>query len=123
MANDIGRQVRDRRLQLGYTSQAQAALAAGIGQDTWGQLERGKLPKTPVVRGKIARALGWPRNALDIIEAGARPADDPRSPDAALLRQFAELQGEVRAIERGYEAVVRRLDEMQSLVELLVPPR
>jgi hypothetical protein len=112
-----GRRIRDRRLEMGYRSIAEAAVAADIGADTWGVMERNRLPKTDKVRQKVAKALKWPKDALDVLEAGSRPADDPTGTDPNLLRQLAELREEVRGLSRGQDALETRLDEMQQTID------
>lgn len=108
--NRVGRAILDRRLEVGYSTQGEAATAAGIGTTTWGLMEaKGLLPKTPRVRRAISRALNWPAGALDNLASGRNPdhADGPIAvlPQDRLERQVYELTDRVNRIEA-------RLDKM-----------
>jgi DNA-binding XRE family transcriptional regulator len=108
MEQGLGDRVRDRRLELGYGTQADAARAADIGTTTWGLLETGKqVPKSVRVRRRVARVLRWPPDAFDLsTPLEPEPASDP----AALVEELAELRREVR----------ERFDVLDELLEALL---
>ena len=125
MNTDWGHAVLNRRLELGYASQRDAAAVAGVGTTTWGLIETGRaLPKTARVRRRVAMALQWPPDALDKLAAGAgapqaaqRAAQRPRaqqssveSPEADQLeamRQLVQSQLEAVALLRTLVTEVR----------------
>jgi DNA-binding XRE family transcriptional regulator len=102
----LGDRVRDRRLELGFGTQADAARAADIGTTTWGLLETGKqVPKSVRVRRRIARVLRWPPDVFDTPEA---PLSGPVDA-VALIDQLGELRREVRERFDGLEELVEQL--------------
>lgn len=104
---DIGQRVLDRRLELGYYRQSEAAQAAGVSSTTWGLLEaKDQVPKTLRVRQQIARALQWPPDALEQLEQGHRPAPKPTDAEqlAQTLEHTIEEMAKARAEDRRWYA-------------------
>jgi hypothetical protein len=102
---ELGRAVLNRRLELGYDSQAAAAAAANVGTTTWHLLETGKaIPKTPRVRRQIAKVLKWPEAALDRKGRSARPAaaEAELGPDEPVTRRYFDEQ--IAELRRAIEA-------------------
>jgi transcriptional regulator with XRE-family HTH domain len=96
----IGRVILERRESLGL-----AQGAGGISSSTWRKIEKAIDP--PYRRStlvKIARALGWPDDAIDRLAAG-------RPPDELLV----EPDG--RSIEERVTALEAELAELWALVE------
>jgi DNA-binding XRE family transcriptional regulator len=71
---EIAQQVLDRRLELGYYRQSEAAQQAGVSPTTWGLLEsQGQVPKTTRLRHQVARALQWPPDVFEQMLTGQAP--------------------------------------------------
>jgi len=67
-----GREVKLRRIEVGWKSQEDAALAAGVGVTPWRKVEGG-LRTSLGTRTRVAIALGWPPDMIDRIAAGEDP--------------------------------------------------
>ncbi|GAA3397530.1 hypothetical protein [Cryptosporangium minutisporangium] len=70
-SEELGAAIRGRRLELGLTIE-QAALAAGVGSESWRRYELGKAIRVDKIRG-VCRALRWqslPALADDVSSAG-----------------------------------------------------
>lgn len=100
----IGRVIRERRESLGL-----AQGAGGVSAATWRKVEKAVDP--PYRRATlvgIARALGWPDDAVDRIAAGRPPDELLVEPDerpltdrlAALEAEVARLRAELGARQR-----------------------
>ena len=108
--------MRNRREVLGLTF-TEAARVGGLARETWSRFENNKQVPSRTSATKIARALRWPPDALERIEAGEDPADlptiddaptdddDPNSPDA-LVALWKELPPEQRDRLKRYAAAL-----------------
>ena len=95
--HDVGDAVRARRETLGLT-QVELAQAANVSDSTIRVLETAR--RTSYRRGNlraIARALGWPDDAIDRIRAG-RPPDEELGEPVRLSTEdrIARLEAELR---------------------------
>lgn len=77
----VAEQVKRRRLERGL-SQRGAADAAGVSPTTWQSLELHHKSVGDLTKAGIARALGWPIDAIDRLLDGEDPADFEAAPQA-----------------------------------------
>lgn len=98
--------VADRRAEMGFKRQEDAAEAADVGVTVWREIEGAK--KTVYRRGtltRIAKLFGWPPDMLQRIAAGEDP---PASTDPATLRRLEQVEERLGRLE---EAVDRALHQ------------
>lgn len=117
----VGKAVTDRMLQLGL-SQADLARITGLSAITIRPFMHGQRSNSrPATTARIARALGWPPDAIRQILDGVDPAelgtappdDDPPASDALAdpdVMGIAALAGEMTPAQRArVEAYMRGL--------------
>src|SRR5690606_25200823 len=82
----LGSRVRQRRLELGLT-QRDAAMAAGVSDQTWLNVERGTKVRDRTLVG-VDRALGWQAGSAQRVAEGGEPVEE-RRPTRALEERVA----------------------------------
>lgn len=90
-----GRALRKRRLQLGIRRQQDAAALAGIGIETWRQLERGA-PTRDSSRAAAELTVKWYVGALEDIAQGAEPQPTNPQPSEPRTRIRTRIRLSVR---------------------------
>lgn len=100
--SEIAQRVLDRRLELGYYRQSEAAQQAGVSPTTWGLLEaQGQVPKTSRLRHQIARALQWPPDIFEQMLTG-QPPKPVRTPSDDLAETLEQgLERVAQAVREG----------------------
>ena len=134
----IGKHIKDRRLQAGYPSARQAAVAAKISEGSWRQLESGKRQirvgeweaPNPALNTQeaIAEVLSWPSTWLGhllgdgpvsdlnvttptrgpVLDHLGTPAQQAQTFSGVTVAQFEDLSERVSILER---AMLRTLAE------------
>ncbi len=79
----IGQAIRTRR-ELLRLSGREAARRASVSVTAWFDLEKGKHPPTAATQRGVARALSWPLDWLDSLDAGEAPVTTVTSTDLFL---------------------------------------
>lgn len=102
----IGTAVQQRRQELGLSAAALAA-AAGISATTMSKVENGGGAQ-PSTLARISVALGWPRDALALVGAGAPPPDPVVRTIPVPVDVLEEVRAEMRALRRAVEALEAR---------------
>jgi transcriptional regulator with XRE-family HTH domain len=92
---EIGVLVKQRRLAL-QLSQRACATRAGLSPTTWGSVENGTHPMSSITRVGVARAIGWPADAIDRLLDGADPDTWATDASAAHAPNPPELGSRVR---------------------------
>ena len=103
--------------QRGRLSIRQAARRAGISEGLWRQIESGSRPRgrgeyetvnpKPYTRAQVAKAIGWPDDAIDRLLAGEPPSrlmvsrldDDPEQLHTFRLHAVEEMQRQAVLLE------------------------
>ena len=93
----IAQAIQARRDALRLSMRA-AAAAGGISPTAWSDLEAGKHPPTPATQRKIATALQWPIDWLDVVAAGGEPIKQPDAPSATLEQRVTAVEGQLREL-------------------------
>ena len=93
----IAEAIQKRRGALRLSMRA-AAAAGGMSPTAWSDLEAGKHPPTPATQRKIATALQWPIDWLDVVTSGGEPITRPVGAPLDQLHALAELTERVAAL-------------------------
>lgn len=107
--NGIGRAIREAR---GNRSQKELALAAGIGPDSWSEIETGKSEPKLSTLERIAGALGLTLAVL-LLRAGAIDLDLPVE---ELLGADPNLSDDSRDLMRRLYERAKRFDQEEGVV-------
>lgn len=101
---EVGAAIRARRVEQGLTQEG----IEGISSSTIRKIERGELGISLHSKSRLAKALGWPSNAIDRLLAGDDPADLEESEDLPVA---------------GYDARLSRLpaDQLRRVKSVLDP--
>ncbi len=110
--DDLGRAVRDQRLQFGWT-QRSAAERAGLSLATWRLVESGgRDGYQDLTIRSICRVFGWPNDAIQALLDGGLAPKDATLPEtgsnskSAMPREYAEkyvaLSESQQAMVHGY---------------------
>jgi len=108
--------VRERRLELDL-SQRDAAVRAGISNQTWLNVENGRSANGRSLT-KIERALDWPPGTIDAIAAGTDPPSVAATPllDVTVLGNLTRLAEVLSAEDLTREEIQRVVDAVVEIV-------